>query len=161
MTNAETITKLNNALQTLIKAYEELQDKNNNLKERIAELEDEVLNLELVKEGLEKDVASFKENTEQDKTNIYSMLGKIEDILNKKDGDLDFVSPVQKVEKVQKVDEVVKEKESEEIKEEKAISDSENLLSSFENVLNKKDEQKDDNKLDLTRMSSLLNGFHN
>ena len=33
MTNAETITKLNGALQTLIKAYEELQDKNNNLKE--------------------------------------------------------------------------------------------------------------------------------
>ena len=54
MTNAETITKLNGALQTLIKAYEELQDKNNNLKERVAELEDEVLNLELSKEGLEK-----------------------------------------------------------------------------------------------------------
>ena len=51
--------------------------------------------------------------------------------------------------------------EFEEEKEEKAVSESENLLSSFENVLNKKDEQKEDNKLDLTRMSSLLNGFHN
>ena len=34
MTNAETITKLNNALQTLIKAYEELQGDNNNLKQK-------------------------------------------------------------------------------------------------------------------------------
>ncbi len=156
MTNAETISKLNNALQTLIKAYEELQDKNNNLKERVAELEDEVLNLELIKESLEKDVASFKTNTEQDKTNIYSMLGKIEDILNKKDSNLDFVSPISRVEK----EEIVKEEVQNE-KEEGAISESENLLSSFENVLNKKDEQKEDNKLDLTRMSSLLNGFHN
>ena len=156
MTNAETISKLNNALQTLIKAYEELQDKNNNLKERVAELEDEVLNLELIKESLEKDVASFKTNTEQDKTNIYSMLGKIEDILNKKDSNLDFVSPISRVEK----EEIVKEEVQNE-KEEGAISESENLLSSFENVLNKKDEQKEDNKLDLTRMSSLLNRFHN
>ena len=72
MTNAETITKLNNALQTLIKAYEELQGDNNNLKQRVAELEDEVLNLELAKESLEGDLTSLKSNTEQDKTNIYS-----------------------------------------------------------------------------------------
>jgi len=82
------------------------------------------------------------------------MLGKIEDILNKKDDSLDFVSPVSRAEKVE-------DKKIETIEEEKAVSESENLLSSFENVLNKKDEQKDDNKLDLTRMSSLLNGFHN
>src|SRR5574344_1455610 len=132
MTNAETITKLNNALQTLIKAYEELQGDNNNLKQRVAELEDEVLNLELAKESLEGDLTSLKSNTEQDKTNIYSMLGKIEDLLNKKDENEESI----------------------------ALDESENLLNSFENVLNKKDETKDDNKLDLTKMSSLLNGFH-
>lgn len=157
MTNAETITKLNNALQTLIKAYEELQGDNNNLKQRVAELEDEVLNLELAKESLEGDLTSFKSNTEQDKTNIYSMLGKIEDLLNKKDDKLDFVSPVVRTEKKEgKKEEDTKDENEESI----ALDESENLLNSFENVLNKKDETKDDNKLDLTKMSSLLNGFH-
>jgi FtsZ-binding cell division protein ZapB len=157
MTNAETITKLNNALQTLIKAYEELQGDNNNLKQRVAELEDEVLNLELAKESLEGDLTSLKSNTEQDKTNIYSMLGKIEDLLNKKDDKLDFVSPVVRTEKKEgKKEEDTKDENEESI----ALDESENLLNSFENVLNKKDEVKDDNKLDLTKMSSLLNGFH-
>jgi FtsZ-binding cell division protein ZapB len=157
MTNAETITKLNNALQTLIKAYEELQGDNNNLKQRVAELEDEVLNLELAKESLEGDLTSLKSNTEQDKTNIYSMLGKIEDLLNKKDDKLDFVSPVVRTEKKEgKKEEDTKDENEESI----ALDESENLLNSFENVLNKKDETKDDNKLDLTKMSSLLNGFH-
>ena len=49
MTNAETITKLNNALSTLIKAYEELQEDNSNLKLRINELEDEVLEQKVLK----------------------------------------------------------------------------------------------------------------
>ena len=66
MTNAETISKLNNALSTLIKAYEELQDENNNLKNRITELEDEVLYLEAAKEDLEKNVDEFKNNTHKD-----------------------------------------------------------------------------------------------
>ena len=53
MTNAETISKLNEALSTLIKAYEELQEENTGLKARINELEDEVLELESAKEDLE------------------------------------------------------------------------------------------------------------
>ena len=43
MTNAETILKLNEALTSLIKAYEELQGENGVLKQRVNELEDEVL----------------------------------------------------------------------------------------------------------------------
>lgn len=162
MTNADTISKLNNALHTLIKAYEELQLENNNNKERIAELEDEVFNLELVKEGLDKEVYDLRNNTEQDKSNITSMLGKIEDILNKKDELPQYVSFSKKEEKVETI--VEKEQEVDEEKHEdssKEEIEATNLLNSFENVLNKKDEQKDDNKLDLTRMSSLLNGFHN
>lgn len=162
MTNADTISKLNNALHTLIKAYEELQLENNNNKERIAELEDEVFNLELVKEGLDKEVYDLRNNTEQDKSNITSMLGKIEDILNKKDELPQYVSFSKKEEKVEAI--IEKEQEVDEEKYEdssKEEIEATNLLNSFENVLNKKDEQKDDNKLDLTRMSSLLNGFHN
>ncbi len=87
MTNAETISKLNNALNTLIKAYEELEAKNTNLENRITELEDEVLELETVKEDLELNVNDFKTNTEEDNSNISSMLGKIEGLLNKKVSD--------------------------------------------------------------------------
>ncbi len=84
MTNAETILKLNEALSTLIKAYEELQGDNTSLKNRINELEDEVLELESAKEDLEKNVDEFKDHTQKDKSNISTMLGKIESILNKK-----------------------------------------------------------------------------
>ena len=87
MTNAETITKLNNALSTLIKAYEELQEDNSNLKLRINELEDEVLELEGAKEDLEKNVDEFKNHTQEDRSNISTMLGKIESILNRKASD--------------------------------------------------------------------------
>lgn len=166
MTNAETISKLNNALQTLIKAYEELQDKNNNNLEKIAELEEDVLNLELVKEALEKEVSELKDNTEQDKTNIYSMLGKIEDILSKKDENqyVSFSKSENEIEEEQKEEEAEEKLDSnlEETtsKEDEAKNESAEILNSFENVLNKKEDQKDDNKLDLSRMSSLLNGFN-
>lgn len=170
MTNAETISKLNNALQTLIKAYEELQEKNNNNLEKIAELEEDVLNLELVKEALEKEVSELKDNTEQDKTNIYSMLGKIEDILSKKDEAqyVSFSKPENEIKEEQKQEDTEEDTQDESesnleensSEEDKAKDESAALLNSFENVLNKKEEQKDDNKLDLSRMSSLLNGFN-
>ena len=74
MTNAETILKLNEALTSLIKAYEELQGENGVLKQRVNELEDEVLNLELIKEDLEKSVNELKSNTEDDKKVLCLMI---------------------------------------------------------------------------------------
>ena len=62
MTNAETISKLNNALNTLIKAYEELQEEKYSLETRVSELEDEVLDLETVKEDLETNVTDLTPN---------------------------------------------------------------------------------------------------
>lgn len=103
MTNAETILKLNEALTSLIKAYEELQGENGVLKQRVNELEDEVLNLELIKEDLEKSVNELKSNTEEDKNTIYSMLGQIEGILNKTTSSIATVEET-KYEEVKKVD---------------------------------------------------------
>ena len=103
MTNAETILKLNEALTSLIKAYEELQGENGVLKQRVNELEDEVLNLELIKEDLEKSVNELKSNTEEDKNTIYSMLGQIEGILNKTTSSITTVEE-KKYEEVKKVD---------------------------------------------------------
>ena len=153
MTNAETILKLNNALSTLIKAYEELQDENNNLKNRITELEDEVLDLEAAKEDLEKNVDEFKDHTQKDKSNISTMLGKIESILNRQTGDLTPKSSVVKEEI--KVNEI--KDEEVETKEEPNILNTASS-NSFENVLKK--EEDSSNKIDLNRMASLLNGFN-
>ncbi len=152
MTNAETITKLNEALSTLIKAYEELQEDNTNLKARINELEDEVLELESVKEDLEKNVDDFKDNTEKDKSNISTMLGKIEDILNKKAPSVSTTPASLNI-----VTETPKEPE--EVKEEK----QNDIFSASTSNYPLKEEAKDEsnsNKIDLNRMASLLNGFN-
>ncbi|MGJ0363048.1 hypothetical protein NG776_09620 [Aliarcobacter cryaerophilus] len=176
MTNAETILKLNEALTSLIKAYEELQGENGVLKQRVNELEDEVLNLELIKEDLEKSVNELKSNTEEDKNTIYSMLGQIEGILNKTTSSIATVEET-KYEEVKKVDDnkafnpVISQnlldssfdhKNETELepdkKEEENIfayeQNSTNILNE-ENSLHKKE---DDNKIDLSdgRLDSIL-----
>ena len=155
MTNAETILKLNEALSTLIKAYEELQEDNTNLKSRINELEDEVLELESAKEDLEKNVDEFKDHTQKDRSNISTMLGKIESILNRKASDVSTG--------------VKTEEKKENILNLESTSNTNTNTNSENNPLNvlKKDETKDEessngssNKIDLNRMASLLNGFN-
>ena len=176
MTNAETILKLNEALTSLIKAYQELQGENGVLKQRVNELEDEVLNLELIKEDLEKSVNELKSNTEEDKNTIYSMLGQIEGILNKTTSSIATVEET-KYEEVKKVDDnkafnpVISqnlldnsfdhknetELESDKKEEENIFAyeqNSTNILNE-ENSLYKKE---DDNKIDLSdgRLDSIL-----
>ena len=176
MTNAETILKLNEALTSLIKAYEELQGENGVLKQRVNELEDEVLNLELIKEDLEKSVNELKSNTEEDKNTIYSMLGQIEGILNKTTSSITTAEET-KYEEIKKVDDnkafnpVISQnlldnsfdhKNETELEPDKKEEDnifayeqnSTNILNE-ENSLYKKE---DDNKIDLSdgRLDSIL-----
>lgn len=142
MTNAETILKLNEALTSLIKAYEELQGENGVLKQRVNELEDEVLNLELIKEDLEKSVNELKSNTEDDKNTIYSMLGQIEGILNKTGSSTVAIKDEEKNEKTTKIED-----------ENRTFNPviSQNLLNnSFENISNNQiveDEKQDENSI--------------
>ena len=149
MTNAETISKLNEALGTLIKAYEELQDENANLKARINELEDEVLELESTKEDLEKNVDEFKDHTEKDKSNISTMLGKIESILSKKSSDK---TPSTTTSSVSSVTPEIKEK----------VEEKPNDIFSTSLNVEKETPKEESNsgKIDLNRMASLLNGFN-
>jgi chromosome segregation ATPase len=148
MTNAETITKLNGALSTLIKAYEELQEDNSSLKNRIDELENEVLELEQIKEDLEKNVNEIETNVQEDNSNISSMLGKIESLLNKK------------------VSSASSSTVKEEINiEEKPSSETKSLYDDVNKEESKKDNDREEdngssNKIDLNRMASLLNGFN-
>ncbi|MCT7485105.1 hypothetical protein N5T98_01300 [Aliarcobacter cryaerophilus] len=176
MTNAETILKLNEALTSLIKAYEELQGENGVLKQRVNELEDEVLNLELIKEDLEKSVNELKSNTEEDKNTIYSMLGQIEGILNKTTSSIATVEET-KYEEVKKVDDnkafnpVISQnlldnsfdhKNETELESDK--KEEENIFAYEQNSTNILNEDKslyrkeDDNKIDLSdgRLDSIL-----
>ena len=147
MTNAETILKLNEALSTLIKAYEELQEENTGLKARINELEDEVLELESTKEDLEKNVDEFKDHTEKDKSHISTMLGKIESILNKKAPSV-TATPTNTT--------VAPEAPKEKIEDKK-----DDIFSVSANpVKEEPKEESNSNKIDLNRMASLLNGFN-
>ncbi|MGJ0287533.1 hypothetical protein [Aliarcobacter cryaerophilus] len=176
MTNAETILKLNEALTSLIKAYEELQGENGVLKQRVNELEDEVLNLELIKEDLEKSVNELKSNTEEDKNTIYSMLGQIEGILNKTTSSIATVEET-KYEEIKKVDDnkafnpVISQnlldnsfdhKNETELESDK--KEEENIFAYEQNSTNILNEEKslykkeDDNKIDLSdgRLDSIL-----
>ena len=176
MTNAETILKLNEALTSLIKAYEELQGENGVLKQRVNELEDEVLNLELIKEDLEKSVNELKSNTEEDKNTIYSMLGQIEGILNKTTSSITTVEET-KYEEIKKVDDnkafnpVISQnlldnsfdhKNETELEPDK--KEEENIFAYEQNSTNILNEDKslyrkeDDNKIDLSdgRLDSIL-----
>lgn len=176
MTNAETILKLNEALTSLIKAYEELQGENGVLKQRVNELEDEVLNLELIKEDLEKSVNELKSNTEEDKNTIYSMLGQIEGILNKTTSSIATVEET-KYEEVKKVDDnkafnpVISQNlldNSFEHKNETELEldkkEEENIFAyeqNSTNILNEENslyKKEDDNKIDLSdaRLDSIL-----
>ena len=168
MTNAETILKLNEALTSLIKAYQELQGENGVLKQRVNELEDEVLNLELIKEDLEKSVNELKSNTEDDKNTIYSMLGQIEGILNKTTSSLTTVEET-KYEEVKSIDDnkafnpVISQNlldNSSEHKNETELEsdkkEEENIFAYEQNSPNILNE--DDNKIDLSdgRLDSIL-----
>ena len=168
MTNAETILKLNEALSTLIKAYEELQDENTGLKARINELEDEVLELESAKEDLEKNVDEFKDHTQKDKSNISTMLGKIESILNKKSSNTtssSVTSSTPAINSTTTTTPVTADASKEKVEEKKddifsaSVNPTANSL--YDNT--KKEEPKEEsnsNKIDLNRMASLLNGFN-
>ena len=176
MTNAETILKLNEALTSLIKAYEELQGENGVLKQRVNELEDEVLNLELIKKDLEKSVNELKSNTEEDKNTIYSMLGQIEGILNKTTSSIATVEET-KYEEVKKVDDIkafnpvisqnlldnsFDHKNETELEPDK--KEEENIFAyeqNSTNILNEENslyKKEDDNKIDLSdgRLDSIL-----
>ncbi|NVJ53378.1 MAG: hypothetical protein HWD90_06765 [Campylobacteraceae bacterium] len=173
MTNAETIAKLNEALEKLIVAYEQLQNsydqlqdehntleneneklnsENNKLKDKISALEAETRNLE-------DNLNSLQDSSEKDSSNINSMLSKIEGLLSKK-AHPEKHSYDEDTSKVREtIQEVIVDKKSDtlpldntevsdEIKENKETQNNNTSGSSSE-------------KIDLNRMASLLNGFNN
>lgn len=175
MTNAETIAKLNDALEKLIKGYEELQNsydqlqnENDKLNTEISNLKEKVSVLESDKRDLEDNVNTLQDNTEKDSTHISSMLDKIEGLLGKKNHPAAPV--INKVSNENSQKEIVEDidvKEEKEEQKEKNIFDNinqperKNAREAFgEIVIEKEEQHSSENKIDLNRMASLLNGFN-
>ena len=177
MDNQETITKLSEALNTLIAAYEDLQLENMSLKSDIdqlndekSELESKVTDLSDKKSSLENNIDNLNDNNDKQNTNIHSMLGKINSLLS---DDFEVNNTVVKTENIQ--EETVTSVESNDITknifdttaesedEDEKKNNTNVALNNNNNYSNKNNSHSNNQneycKLDLNRMASLLNGF--
>lgn len=161
MTNTETISKLNSALNRLMDAYQELQKENEELKVNLEAANSELVSVKDENSSLLLKVNELKSNTEDDKETISTMLGQIENILSR--GSKTFSdTKIANIENIEDDKEIVSQVE--EFLEDKLDESNHNSNSSENNNLlsftpEQKDEpKKDSNKLDLNdeRLSSLL-----
>ncbi|MDX4027663.1 coiled-coil domain-containing protein [Aliarcobacter skirrowii] len=161
MTNTETISKLNSALNRLMDAYQELQKENEELKVNLEAANSELVSVKDENSSLLLKVNELKSNTEDDKETISTMLGQIENILSRG-------SKTSSDTKIYNKDTIEDDKEIvsqvEEFLEDKLDESNHNSNSSENNNLlsftpeQKEEPKKDSNKLDLNdeRLSSLL-----
>lgn len=161
MTNTETISKLNSALNRLMDAYQELQKENEELKVNLEAANSELVSVKDENSSLLLKVNELKSNTEDDKETISTMLGQIENILSRG-------SKTSSDKKIDNKDTIEDDKEIvsqvEEFLEDKLDESNHNSNSSENNNLlsftpeQKEEPKKDSNKLDLNdeRLSSLI-----
>ncbi|MDX4067733.1 hypothetical protein Q6A87_07695 [Aliarcobacter skirrowii] len=161
MTNTETISKLNSALNRLMDAYQELQKENEELKVNLEAANSELVSVKDENSSLLLKVNELKSNTEDDKETISTMLGQIENILSR--GSKTFSdTKIANIENIEDDKEIVSQ--IEEFLEDKLDESNHNSNSSENNNLlsftpeQKEEPKKDSNKLDLNdeRLSSLL-----
>lgn len=160
----ETISKLSEALNTLIGAYEELQKENDKLNTQINDLtqvkekiarEKELLSSEKKQalqelNDLQNDVNVLSDNSEQQNSSMYSMLDKIESLLGNESNE-----PTKEEVILDHQDDVFNDKQELEV--ESPILD----IPQTEELKNSDNPTQDqNNKIDLNRMASLLNGFN-
>jgi len=154
----ETINKLSEALNTLITAYEALQQENNGLNDTIKQLKDEKSKLENDKTKMEQEnnnlhenVTALSDNSEQQNNSMYNMLDKIEILLGNEVAKNESSPPLRQDEPS-----IVDHNETQSLIEDEATAlATEDLEPSTESSSDEKD-----NKIDLNRMASLLNGFN-
>ena len=130
MTNEQTIEKLNDALTRLIDAYEVLLEKNDNLKKDIESKNDNI-------NDLENKLNDLNGTTEVQSNKMDGMLNRIQSLLGSSDDD--FKDTV-----TQKEDEI-----------DLRIEPELDFLDDDKN-----DDKSNENKIDLGRMESLLNGLN-
>lgn len=161
MTNTETISKLNSALNRLMDAYQELQKENEELKVNLEAANSELVSVKDENSSLLLKVNELKSNTEDDKETISTMLGQIENILSR-GSKTSSDTKIANIENIKDDKEIVSQVE--EFLEDKLDESNHNSNSSENNNLlsftpeQKEEPKKDSNKLDLNdeRLSSLL-----
>ena len=180
MNNSETIAKLSDALNTLIGAYEDLQNENTAISNKLKQVEDEkneleesINNLKSDKTALEDNLDNLQDNKQKEHTNINSMLGKIQNLLGNKTSkeELPMLEEI-KIQDNTEQKEIKSEYQADLITEN--IFDAVNLgdkeeehetsvadldLSGLDYSGKEEEKKEEDGKLDLNRMASLLNGF--
>ena len=177
--NSDTISKLSDALTNLINAYETLQKekeiiKNNRdeLEKKNSDLEQQIIDLKSQKESLTTEnrelnskLEEFNSSSEKQGSNINSMLNKIESILsvgNKKEPE-NSNSHSYYSNSLNKANEVFEDEKEDEndvfatpILKEPLIKERPDPVKVDDIQL----EKRSDDKIDLNRMASLLNGFN-
>jgi len=131
MTNEQTIEKLNDALTQLIEAYEVLLEKNDNLKKEI-EVKSENIN------DLENKLNDLNGTTEVQSTKMDGMLSRIQVLLGASTDS--------------SASNIIEEEKEEEI--------DLRIDSQLDFLDEKEDDKSNENKIDLGRMESLLNGLN-
>ncbi len=169
-TNNDTVLKLSDALSELIEAYEKLQKENDDIKTKNAQLEEALASIKNEKATLETNVNQLSESSEKQETNINSMLGKIESLLGVKNNpkkelrDIVIEEPEVSKDEAQELEEnifnVPTQHEATAIKAAPELETNGDTINTEINTPNKNNEEEDNNKLDLNRMASLLNGFN-
>ncbi len=156
--NSDTISKLSDALSNLINAYETLQKEKEDLEKEKQRLENKIEDLEASNGDLTSKLNEINSTNEKQGSNINSMLHKIENILKvgdrKKDNENNNNSN-NTYEKSLSIDD-------EEFSSTPTISSDAFSRQKAESVSvdDIQLEKKSDDKIDLNRMASLLNGFN-
>jgi uncharacterized protein YoxC len=132
MTNEQTIEKLNDALNQLIEAYEVLLDKNNNLKKDI-EVKNEIIS------DLEAKLDEVNGTTEVQSTKMDGMLSRIQSLLGSSDTSFSKTTDTQEDEIDLRIEPGL------DFNDENEVEDT---------------SSSNENKIDLGRMESLLNGLN-
>ena len=141
------VQQLSKALNQLLDAYEILQEESKMLKEENTSFKTEIDDLKLKNNELNTTLSELSNTTEQNSSELGTMLDRIENILGPK-------------EESKKIEESIIDKEVESIIDDAttiSIDQEINLYSQPE----QKTEQQDNKEIDLGRMQSLLNGFSN
>jgi chromosome segregation ATPase len=153
-----TIEKLQDAINTLLDAYENLQEENNKNLETIKTLEEE-------KAQLEATIDDMEDNSGKQNGAIGSMIGKIESILGNPSKATEEVKEDEdkKPELVQSTFAITSEEEEQ--KEESSEENKDEVLDSnitkIDDIVVNPDRQNFDSKNDLdSRMAKLLGGFN-
>ena len=138
----KTINKLSEALNTLIISYENLQKENNRLERVIKTIEEEKEVLKQKNDTLQEDVNSLSNSSQQQDSSMDNMLNKIESLL---DG---------------KVDETTQNDNKSEVIYDKEVNNKQTDVLSLIDEKEQEEITSKDDKIDLNRMASLLNGFN-